>query len=107
MDIPRKLRCFVAMAFGHEDTDYVYAQWIEPAIENAGLFPVRVDKIIHNDRIDTRIRDELLKADVVVADLTYARPSVYWEAGFAERSVPVIYTCRKDHFSPLPDDKFG
>jgi hypothetical protein len=32
------------------------------------------------------------------ADLRYARPSVYFEAGYAERSVPVIYTVRRDHF---------
>ncbi|MDO8137601.1 MAG: hypothetical protein Q6354_08175, partial [Candidatus Brocadiales bacterium] len=33
--------------------------------------------------------------------------SVYFEAGFAQRDVPVIYTCRKDHFSPRADDSYG
>lgn len=32
-----------------------------------------------------------------IADLTYTRPSVYFEAGFAQSLVPVIYTVRKDH----------
>ncbi len=102
-----KLRCFVAMAFGHEDTDSIYEQSIKPAIIEAGLTPIRIDKLVHNDRIDARIRSEIEKADILIADLTYARPSVYWEAGFAERVIPVIYTCRVDHFIASPDDKFG
>jgi nucleoside 2-deoxyribosyltransferase len=102
-----KLRCFVAMAFGHEDTDNLYENSIKPVIQNVGFHPIRVDKLVHNDRIDEKIRTEIQKADVVIADLTYARPSVYWEAGYAERSVPVIYTCRQDHFVPNPEDIHG
>jgi hypothetical protein len=41
--------------------------------------------------------DGLRRSDFCIADLTYARPSVYFEAGFAERSVQVIYTVRSDH----------
>ncbi len=102
-----KLRCFVAMAFGYKDTDALYANYIKPAIIKIGFTPVRIDKLLHNDRIDARIREEILKADVLIADLTYARPSVYWEAGYAERTTPVIYSCRKDHFKPSSDDKHG
>ena len=68
------------------------------------MIPIRVDKIVHNDRIDARIREEIKKADVLIADLTYARPSVYWEAGYAERAIPVIYICRKDHFDSKPSN---
>lgn len=103
----RKIRCFVAMAFGKPDTDWIYDQYISKAIQDAGMIPVRVDKIIHNERIDFKIRESIEKADVVVADLTYARPSVYWEAGYAERRVPVVYTCRSDHFQSQTDDKNG
>ena len=102
MGTSKKLRCFVAMAFGHEDTDYLYDHCIKPTIQNVSMIPIRVDKIVHNDRIDARIREEIRKADVLIADLTYARPSVYWEAGFAEREIPVIYICRKDHFVSKP-----
>src|SRR5262249_24978205 len=42
--------------------------------------------------------------DFAIADLTYARPSVYFEAGFAQREVPVIYTCRGDHFKYQSED---
>jgi hypothetical protein len=102
-----KPRCFVAMPIGRHDTDTLYDNHIRPAIEAAGLTPCRVDRIVHNDRIDERIRREIARANVVVADLTYARPSVYWEAGFAERSSPVIYIVRADHFSQSDDDLLG
>lgn len=102
-----RLRCFVAMAFGREDTDAVYDDHIKKAIEAANMTPIRVDRVVHLDRIDAKIRKEVENADIVVADLTYARPSVYWEAGYAERQSPVIYTCRADHLQPDPADKYG
>jgi hypothetical protein len=46
---PAKLRCFVAMAFGQKDR--INAQ--------------RVDRIEHNDNIDTRIILEIEAADLV------------------------------------------
>lgn len=69
--------------------------------------PVRVDREEHNDDIDDKIIQELEEASLVIADLTYARPSVYFEAGYAQRKIPVIYTCRSDHFRPKPDDRYG
>lgn len=95
------------MRIGDSGTDGVYDKLIAPAIRRAGLTPRRIDRLMHNERIDLRILTELGRADVVVADLTFARPSVYWEAGYAERQVPVVYTCRRDHFRPRSDDDFG
>jgi nucleoside 2-deoxyribosyltransferase len=71
------------------------------------IVPIRVDRIEHNDDIDKRILAELYSCDLALADLTYARPSVYFEAGFAQRKVPVIYTCRRDHFTPRANDPEG
>lgn len=101
------LRCFVAMALGREDTDDVYDKLIVPALREKGVTPVRVDRIEHNEDIDDRIIRELEQCDLALGDLTYARPSVYFEAGYAQRKVPVIYTCRKDHLKPRADDPFG
>lgn len=95
------------MAIGREDTDEIYDAWIKEAIQEAGLRPIRVDRIVHNDRVDHRIREEIRRADVLVAELTYARPSVYWEAGFAEREVPVVYVCRRDHLKQAESDVHG
>lgn len=101
------LRCFVAMAFFRNDTEKVYDKIIAPTLRDKGVTPIRVDRIDCNEDIDNLIISELQKCDFAIADLTYARPSVYFEAGFAQRNVPVIYTCRKDHFTPRANDTFG
>jgi nucleoside 2-deoxyribosyltransferase len=95
------------MAFGRDDTDALYDQIIAPTLRSMKVKPVRIDRVEHNDDIDDRIVQGLLEADFVLADLTYARPSVYFEAGFAQRNVPVIYTVRKDHFQSKTDDPYG
>ena len=98
---PARLRCFVAMAFGRGDTDQWYKSTLAPLLRRHRLTPRRVDLITHNDDVDDRILVELARADMVVADLTYARPSVYFEAGHADgRKLPIIYTCRADHLKP-------
>jgi nucleoside 2-deoxyribosyltransferase len=93
------------MRFDEPQTDAVYDNLIRPALTCQGITPIRIDRVEHNDNIDARIIQEIEGCDLALGDLTFARPSVYFEAGFAEgRSVPVIYTCRKDHFTPKPDD---
>jgi nucleoside 2-deoxyribosyltransferase len=103
----RSVRCFVAMAFDHNDTDSIFQQ-MKRTLGEIGVSVRRVDRIEHNDDIDDRIILEIKQADFVIADLTYARPSVYFEAGYAQgRPVPVVYTARKDHFQSRSDDSHG
>jgi len=100
--------CFVAMRIGDKETDLLYRRVMKPTIRRVGLVPRRIDHIMHNGRIDQRIQKELTSCHVMVGDLTFARPSVYWEAGFGEgRGIPVIYTCRTDHFRARPHDDLG
>jgi len=73
--------CFVVMGFG-EKTDFqstpprvlnldkTYEYIIEPAVKDAGLQCVRADQIIHSTLIDKPMYENLLDADVVVADLS-------------------------------------
>ena len=102
----QRLRCFVAIAFDHADTDAIF-QNIEDTLDKININVIRIDRVEHNDDIDDRIISEIKSADFVLADLTYARPSVYFEAGFAQRSIPVLYTVRNDHFRPRIDDPTG
>jgi nucleoside 2-deoxyribosyltransferase len=104
--MPAKLRCFVAMAFGHKDTDAIF-KILRKTLGPLGINARRVDRIEHNDNIDTRIISEIEAADLVIADLTYARPSVYFEAGYAQRAIPVIFTARSDHFRERDNDPNG
>src|SRR5260370_24298991 len=100
------IRCFVAMAVGRSDTDRIYDKHIVPTLRAAGIHAVFMGRLEHNDDIDKRIIREIEICDFAIADLTYARPSVYFEAGFAQRKVPVIYSSRADHLKPQTDGEF-
>jgi hypothetical protein len=95
------------MAVGRTDTDRIYDKHILPTLRAAGIRSIFMGRLEHNDDIDKRIIREIEACDFCIADLTYARPSVYFEAGFAQRKVPVIYTSREDHLRPRDDDEFG
>lgn len=100
----RKVRCFVAMAFGHKDCDRLYDKHVVPTLRAMDIEPVRVDRRQHKDDLNNYVIRMLKQADIALADLTYARPSVYYEAGFAERTISVVYTVRKDHLSKAQAD---
>lgn len=98
----------MACAFGKEDVDKIYHNAILPVLKSMGIIPFRVDKIEHNDDIDNKIIELIEKCDICIADLTYSRPSVYYEAGyFTGLKKPVIFITRKDHFSPKVEDIYG
>jgi nucleoside 2-deoxyribosyltransferase len=94
----KAIKCFIAMALGKKDTRALYRNSIKPVLLKLRIEPRCMTFIEHNDELNYRIIQEINEADIVIADLTYARPSVYYEAGYAERVAPVIYSCRKDHF---------
>jgi len=84
-----KPHAFVAMPFGikpsHDGTlvhcDRVYAELIKPALEDAGCEVFRADEEPRAGDIRTDMFQELLVADLVVADLTLDNPNVWYELG--------------------------
>ena len=84
--------CFVIMGFG-EKTDYqsnpqrvlnlnrTYEDIIKPVVEEAGHTCVRADEIIHSTVIDKPMYDNLLSADLVIADLSTANVNAVYELG--------------------------
>lgn len=97
--------CFIAMAFGWDDTDSFYEKQILPTLKRNGIKPIIINRHQSNDDLNFQIFEQLDKADFCIADLTYTRPSVYFEAGYAQRAIPVIYTVRKDHLGKgQPED---
>lgn len=89
---------FVAMAFTDDMKD-VFNSWIRPAIEECGFKA----KIVSEDYLkgDQTINDAILagikKAKFTIADFTYHRKGVYFEAGYAlGLGQNVIYSCRED-----------
>lgn len=102
------MNCFVASAYGHSDTDAIYDQAICSVLKEMKIRPLRADRVEHNDDIDDRIFLLIDQSQLCIADLTYARPSVYYEAGYAFASnKPVVYIARGDHFKPREDDREG
>jgi hypothetical protein len=102
------MKCFVASAFDRGDVDSVYDEAVVPVLRELTVTSVRVNRVEHNDDIDDKIFELLDAADLCIADLTYARPSVYYEAGYATAAKkPVIYIARADHLNPSPDDLAG
>jgi hypothetical protein len=104
MAAKRKPRCFVAMAFDHDDTDALYERAIAPVLKSNGVVPVIINRRQDNRDINHQIIEQLNACDFCITDLTYTRPSVYFEAGYAQRAVEVIYTVRSDHLSKNQPD---
>jgi hypothetical protein len=79
--------CFVIMPFVERSEAYptgffveVYESLVRPAVEAAG-FTVKTAKRQGSDVIQATIINELLNADLVVADLTEHNPNVLFELG--------------------------
>ena len=96
---------FVVMPFGQKpgpdpqapliDFNRVYEELIGPALEMAGLDPFRADQELQAGDIRSDMFQELLLADLVVADLTINNPNVWYELGVrhALRSRGVVLIC--------------
>lgn len=98
-----KPHAFVAMPFGVKkdsqgaeiDFNRVYAELIKPALEAVGLDVFRADEEERAGDIRTDMFQELLIADLVVADLTLDNPNVWYELGVrhALRARGVVLIC--------------
>ncbi len=86
----KKKKCFVVMGFG-EKTDYrtsrvldlnkTYKFIIKPAVQDAGLECVRADEIPHAGTIDMPMFEQLMEADLVIADLSTSNLNAAYELG--------------------------
>src|SRR5215831_13656074 len=75
---------FVAMPFGTKekiDFNKVYSDYIKPALEGAGFEVFRADEEMRAGNIRTDMFQELLLADLVVAELSIDNPNVWYELG--------------------------
>jgi hypothetical protein len=90
----RKRHVFVAMPFS-EDFEDVYEYGIYTPVRNCGLICEKTNEMAYTGDILHRIREKIETADLVVADLTGARPNVYLEVGYAwGKGIPVIFVAR-------------
>ncbi|KAF5427225.1 MAG: Tetratricopeptide (TPR) repeat [Candidatus Methanomarinus sp.] len=97
------LHVFVAMPFGTKekiDFNKVYEDFIKPALEKEGFDVFRADEEIKAGNIRTDMFQELLLADLVVADLSIDNPNVWYELGVRHglRARGVIQiNCQRDY----------
>ncbi len=82
--------CFVVMGFGQRmdyptgrvlDLDKSYKYIIKPAAEAAGYECIRADEIQHAGNINVPMYQQLLNADVVIADVSTYNPNAFYELG--------------------------
>lgn len=87
---PKPLQCFVVMGFGTKtdfatgrklDLDYSYNALIKPVVQQKGIVCVRADEIKHSGSIDVPMYQQLLNADVVIADLSTSNANAFYELG--------------------------
>lgn len=109
-----KKNCFVIMGFGKKtdfatgrtlDLDATYRSVIKPAVQDAGLECLRADEIVHAGLTDLPMYEQLLKADVVIADLSTANPNVLYELGVRHALRPyTTIIIAEDQFYAVPFD---
>jgi hypothetical protein len=77
-----RLSAFVAMCF---DTRllHVYSKVVKPILEMHGFTCVRGDEILGVGSIVEQIKDAIQSCDLVVCDLTFENPNVFYELGIA------------------------
>jgi hypothetical protein len=81
--------CFVLMPFGKKPTasglwvdfDAVYREFISPAVQEAGLEPLRADEEMAGGIIHKPMFERLILCEYAVADLTTANANVFYELG--------------------------
>ncbi|HUP10174.1 MAG TPA: TRAFs-binding domain-containing protein, partial [Caldimonas sp.] len=104
-----RFHAFVAMPFGIKegiDFNAVYQDLIKPALEAEGFEVFRADEEMRAGSISADMFQELLLADLVVADLSINNPNVWYELGvrhaLRKRGVVPIQ-CKRDY---LPFDVY-
>jgi hypothetical protein len=102
--------CFVIMGFG-EKTDFqsnpqrvlnlnrTFEDIIQPALATAGVECIRADKIMHSSVIDKPMYENLLDADLVIADLSTSNANALYELG-------VRHALRPHATIVIAEDKF-
>jgi hypothetical protein len=78
----KKPVAFVAMCFDGR-LQHVYHKVVKPVLENHGFLCIRGDEISQTGVLMDQIRDAINHADLVICDLTFENPNVFYELGMA------------------------
>lgn len=105
--------CFYISPIGDEGSehrqhaDLFLGSIVEPALEEFGLTVVRADKIGKPGMITSQIIEHVLKAKLVIADLSYHNPNVFYELCLRHVCrMPTVQIIRKADKIPFDLDQF-
>ena len=102
---PELPHAFVVMPFAAPYTD-VYLDVIKSVCTEFGITAIRADEIYGPGVIVQDIVDQVVDAQLVIADISVANANVYFEVGYALASKkPIILLAKKD--TALPFDVSG
>ena len=72
---------------------------LRKVVSDLNLIPRFSDESLYTKPVTSETFYEIRRSKLVIADLTYYKPHVYYEAGYAEAlKKPVIYTCRSGYY---------
>ena len=89
-DLDNEKICFVIMPISNHEAydighfDRVYTNIFKPAIIKAGFIPKRADECDKTNVIILDIIDNIIKADMVICDLSTSNPNVMYELGIRQ-----------------------
>jgi hypothetical protein len=101
--------CFYVAPIGEPDSearqhsDLILASLVEPALAELDLKVLRADAIARPGVITKQVIEHVAKARLVVADLSFHNPNVFYELAFRHATrKPVLHLIRA--FDPIPFD---
>jgi hypothetical protein len=103
-----KPKACVIMRFGTEGSEdhlhfrSVYANYIKPAVEEAGYECIRADELCQPGEILPDILEMLFNSEICVADLTTSNPNVFYELAIRQLARPEGTILIRDH-KRVPD----
>jgi len=105
--------CFYISPIGEDESehrshaDLFLGSIVEPALEEFKLKVVRADKIGKAGMITAQILEYILKSKLVVADLSYHNPNVFYELSLRHSCrLPTVQIIRKSDKIPFDLEQF-
>jgi hypothetical protein len=86
------------------DLDITYKNIIKPAVERAGYTCIRGDEVLESGIIDKSMYALLIRADLVIADITTFNPNAIYELGIRHAAKPFSTIVMKEKDGNIPFD---
>jgi hypothetical protein len=100
--------CFYVAPIGSDGSDsrkhsdLFLGSLVEPALKDFPLEVIRADQIAEPGVITGQVIEHIMRARLVIADLSYHNPNVFYEMALRHaRRLPIVQICRKQDTLPF------